>query len=179
MVQPSDKKNISFRFATRADATALLELATSTFYEAFASSNKEEDMLLYTSKTFSLEQLSAELQEEQATCILVYDADVLIGYTRLKTNTSVDTRQYESTLEIERFYIRAANTNQHIGSMLMQECINYAREKRFGVIILGVWKHNHRAIAFYQKWGFSHYGSHPFQLGNDLQTDLLMKKYIS
>ena len=177
--KPLNKNSITFRFATSKDATALSELATSTFYEAFASSNTKEDMLLYTSKTFSVAQLTAELQEEHATCILVFDVEVLIGYVRLKKSNGLETNPDESALEIERFYIRATHTNQHIGSMLMQECIHYAIEKRLEVIILGVWEHNHRAIAFYRKWGFTHYGSHPFLLGNDLQTDLLMKKYIN
>ena len=39
---------------------------------------------------------------------------------------------------------------------------------------LGVWEHNARAIRFYEKCGFRDAGSHPFLLGNDLQTDRIM-----
>jgi ribosomal protein S18 acetylase RimI-like enzyme len=41
-----------------------------------------------------------------------------------------------------------------------------------------VWEHNERALEFYRKWGFEKYGQHVFMLGNDAQTDLLMKKEL-
>ena len=43
---------------------------------------------------------------------------------------------------------------------------------------LGVWQHNHRAISFNKQWGFEFYATHPFMLGDDLQTDELMKKVL-
>lgn len=44
---------------------------------------------------------------------------------------------------------------------------------------LGVWEHNHRALRFYEKNGFIAFGTHIFQLGNDQQTDILMKKSVA
>jgi len=38
-----------------------------------------------------------------------------------------------------------------------------------------VWEHNPKAIVFYQQIGFEHFGHHSFVLGNDVQTDCLMK----
>jgi len=40
---------------------------------------------------------------------------------------------------------------------------------------LGVWEKNERAIAFYTKNGFKVVGHHLFKLGDDIQTDYLMK----
>jgi ribosomal protein S18 acetylase RimI-like enzyme len=40
---------------------------------------------------------------------------------------------------------------------------------------LGVWEENPRAIRFYQKQGFVEFDQHIFQLGEDAQTDILMK----
>ncbi|MEY3918157.1 MAG: Protease synthase and sporulation negative regulatory protein 1, partial [Bacteroidota bacterium] len=42
-------------------------------------------------------------------------------------------------------------------------------------IWLGVWEHNPRAIRFYEKQGFVKFDQHIFQLGDDEQTDILMK----
>ncbi|MGV2488753.1 UNVERIFIED_CONTAM: GNAT family N-acetyltransferase, partial [Bacillus mycoides] len=41
-----------------------------------------------------------------------------------------------------------------------------------------VWEENHRAIKFYEKNGFKIFGKHDFVLGEDVQTDLLMKMKI-
>lgn len=60
--------------------------------------------------------------------------------------------------------------------MLMQTCLAYARKKDVETVWLGVWEHNTRAIAFYEKNGFKKIGEHTFMLGEDAQTDWLMKK---
>jgi len=41
-----------------------------------------------------------------------------------------------------------------------------------------VWERNARAIAFYERWGFARVGSHPFKLGADEQTDLVMERPV-
>jgi ribosomal protein S18 acetylase RimI-like enzyme len=43
---------------------------------------------------------------------------------------------------------------------------------------LGVWKENHRAIKFYERWGFEIFAEQEFILGNDHQIDWLMKKTL-
>ncbi|RZL17332.1 MAG: GNAT family N-acetyltransferase, partial [Pedobacter sp.] len=44
---------------------------------------------------------------------------------------------------------------------------------------LGVWEENPRAIRFYQKNGFMPFDKHIFKLGEDEQTDIMMKKMLS
>jgi ribosomal protein S18 acetylase RimI-like enzyme len=43
---------------------------------------------------------------------------------------------------------------------------------------LGVWEKNEPAIRFYEKNGFKKFSKHIFKLGNDEQTDLLLKKTL-
>ena len=50
-----------------------------------------------------------------------------------------------------------------------------AREKQAHYVWLGVWEKNERAIAFYRKNGFVAFDTHIFKLGDDEQTDILMK----
>ena len=42
-------------------------------------------------------------------------------------------------------------------------------------IWLGVWEKNVRAINFYKKNGFVEFDTHQFILGDEVQTDYLMK----
>jgi ribosomal protein S18 acetylase RimI-like enzyme len=44
-----------------------------------------------------------------------------------------------------------------------------------GFIWLGVWEENQKAIRFYKKNGFVEFGKHIFRLGDDDQTDIMMK----
>ena len=53
------------------------------------------------------------------------------------------------------------------------------RDKNFDILWLGVWEKNLKAIEIYKKWGFSEIGSHTFDLGGDIQSDLMMKKHLN
>jgi ribosomal protein S18 acetylase RimI-like enzyme len=46
------------------------------------------------------------------------------------------------------------------------------------VVWLDVWEDNLRAIRFYRKWAFVEVGVQGFQLGDDLQNDLLMARSL-
>ena len=41
---------------------------------------------------------------------------------------------------------------------------------------MGVWEHNERAQRFYKRNGFYQIGAHSFIMGDDDQTDHLMRK---
>ena len=61
--------------------------------------------------------------------------------------------------------------------------MNTAEEKAFEknkqYIWLGVWEKNESALGFYRTIGFIPFGTHVFKLGDELQTDILMKKSCS
>ncbi len=44
---------------------------------------------------------------------------------------------------------------------------------------LGVWERNANAIAFYQKMGFAAMGRHAFRMGDELQSDLVMRRTLT
>jgi ribosomal protein S18 acetylase RimI-like enzyme len=61
------------------------------------------------------------------------------------------------------------------GQILYDKAIELAREKNVEYVWLGVWEQNPRAIRFYKKNGFVAFDKHIFKLGNDEQTDVMMK----
>ena len=62
-----------------------------------------------------------------------------------------------------------------MGKALFQHAVTVAKEHDMQYIWLGVWEENHKAIAFYEKQGFVAFDKHVFVLGNDPQTDIMMK----
>ena len=60
----------------------------------------------------------------------------------------------------------------------MQLAIDIATEGKFDWIWLGVWEFNPRAQKFYQKWGFEKFSEHAFYMGEEKQTDWLMRKAL-
>jgi ribosomal protein S18 acetylase RimI-like enzyme len=43
---------------------------------------------------------------------------------------------------------------------------------------LGVWERNEKAIAFYEKLGLEKAGNHLFRMGDEIQSDYIMKKSL-
>ena len=66
-----------------------------------------------------------------------------------------------------------------IGIELDKYIIKIAKSKNAEYVWLGVWEKNPRAIKFYEKNGFVPFDKHIFKLGNDKQTDIMMKLKIN
>jgi GNAT superfamily N-acetyltransferase len=159
-------------------AVILRELSVTTFVQTFAASNRPEDMEKYLDREMSLGKIECELQDPDSIFFLAWDGDTLAGFAKINSDVKADAPEEGLAIEIERLYTLQAYHGKKVGAQLMQHCLNYAKENGFTVIWLGVWEHNHKAIAFYQKWGYTPYGTHFFRLGNDDQTDVLMKKLL-
>jgi len=56
-------------------------------------------------------------------------------------------------------------------------CIQFTFAKKLNTeyLWLGVWDKNTGAIRFYERNGFVKFDEHPFYMGDELQTDYLMK----
>ena len=79
------------------------------------------------------------------------------------------------SLEIERIYVKKEFHGKNYGKQLLQKSIEISNEYKHQYIWLAVWEQNLKAIAFYTKHGFVQFDKHTFQLGDDLQIDIMMK----
>ena len=165
---------MNIRIATINDIDQLCEIGKTTFIETYGELNTPENLRNYLQEKFSEKQISDEIQIPKTIFLLVELENEAIGYAKMRLNL-VENPDVKS-LEIERIYIIKGYQGQKYGAILMQKCIDIAIENKYKSIWLGVWEHNPKAINFYQKWGFETFGKHIFQLGDDAQSDFLMKK---
>ena len=168
---------IKIKEATTADAVLIAELSRQTFYDAFAADNTKANMDKFMNETFTSEKLIKEVGSPGNTFLLAWDGDEAVGYVRLR-ETPNPLSEGGAALEIARIYAVQKSIGKGVGRALMQRSIETAREKGVHVIWLGVWEKNAKAIAFYTKCGFEKFSEHVFMLGNDPQTDWLMKKKL-
>jgi ribosomal protein S18 acetylase RimI-like enzyme len=164
--------------ATVADAQDLTDLSIRTFVDAFSKDNKKEDMDKYIADEMSVEKLAAELADSNNTFFLAHNKKALTGYAKVRSIKKPEALKNNNPLEIERIYVLQQHHGTKTGAALMQRCIDYALQHKHDVIWLGVWEHNTPAVNFYKKWGFDFFGSHNFRLGDDIQTDVLMRKML-
>jgi ribosomal protein S18 acetylase RimI-like enzyme len=170
--------SINIRIANPDDAEVIADFSHRTFCDAFGSFNTKENMDKFIRNDFNRKKLIAQVSEPGNIFLLAYQHDELTGYVRLLESNNPPELGEIDTIEISRIYVENKITAKGIGSALMQKCVDVAREKNKKIIWLGVWEHNARAIAFYEKWGFEIFSDHIFMLGDDMQTDILMKKNL-
>jgi len=172
------EESIVIRVCGVEDAATIRELSERTFRETFDDCNTVEDMAKYVADNLTPEQMEKELDEPQSTFMLAFDGELPVGYMKLNLGSAQTEKVCPGSLEIERLYILKSHKGQHIGATMMEIAFAFAKVHGLEYVWLGVWEHNEPAKAFYAKKGFEPIGSHTFVLGNDPQTDILMKKTL-
>lgn len=157
----------------------LQQIGKATFFETFAESNSEADMKKYLDENFSTEKLTAEVNHPDSQFFVAWEGQSPIGYLKVNTGLAqTELQQDESTLEIERIYVLSAYHGKKVGQLLYEKALEVAGLLKKSSIWLGVWEKNPRAIKFYTKNGFVPFGQHLFKMGDDEQTDIMMKKKL-
>ncbi|WP_435357805.1 GNAT family N-acetyltransferase [Emticicia sp. SJ17W-69] len=157
------------------DIKELQKIGRQTFYETFASGNTEENMQKYLDEGFSIDKLITELNDTNAEFYFAMLDNNVIGYLKLNSGQSQTELQDKNSLEIERIYVLQQFHGKKVGQVLYDKALQVAKERNLEYIWLGVWEENPRAIRFYEKNGFVAFDKHIFKLGNDEQTDIMMK----
>ena len=168
-------ESITIKKVTLNDIDELQKISRQTFYETFASGNTEENMKQYLENGFAFEKLTAELNDVNSESYFAMLDDNVIGYLKLNFGQSQTELQDDRGLEIERIYVLREFHGKNVGQILYNKAIQIARQNKAEYVWLGVWEENPRAIAFYKKNGFVEFDKHIFKLGDDEQTDIMMK----
>jgi ribosomal protein S18 acetylase RimI-like enzyme len=167
--------SVFIRLAKKEEAEVIGILAAQTFTETFEWYNTPENMREYNETHFTKNKILAEIEDKNSIMYVALIDDIIVGYAKLKSSEAPPELTVASHIEIERLYVSKKFHDKKVGLALMNTCIETAKQKKLDVIWLGVWEQNPRAINFYTRIGFQQFGSHIFQLGNDAQTDYLMK----
>ncbi len=170
---------VSIRRAAVADAGALAELAARTFNDTFAGSNTAADMATHNARTYGVEIQRAEIAAPSIRTLIAERDGHAIAYAQLREESTPACVTTRPAIELWRFYVDKTTIGRGVAGELMAAVLDEAAGSSVRSIWLGVWERNPRAIAFYRKCGFSEIGSHRFQLGGDLQNDLIFERLLS
>lgn len=167
--------NILIQKITLNEIDQLQQIGKQTFRETFSASNTEENMKNYLEEGFSKEKLTTELKDEDSEFYFATLEKKVIGYLKINFGASQTEIKDNKALEIERIYVAKEFHGKSVGQLLYDKAIEVAKQKKATYVWLGVWEENPRAIHFYQKNGFVAFDKHIFKLGDDEQTDIMMK----
>lgn len=169
---------LNLRACRPSDFHTLRELSIRTYYETFAHLNTPEDMAAYLEDAFNVDRLTKEFNDPNTSFFFLYADNHLAGYLKLNEAPLQTDINDTASLEIERFYVSGEFQSAGLGRGLMEQAVDIAIKRQKKYIWLGVWEKNEKAIRFYQKNGFCKIGTHTFVMGEDIQTDFIMRKEL-
>jgi len=158
-----------------AEIDQLQKTGRDTFYETFAGYNSEENMKDYLDDKFAFDKVSAELSNPASEFYFAHLDDKILGYLKVNFAGTQTELNDKNSLEIERIYVLKEFQGLKVGQLLYNWALQIAKDAGLDYIWLGVWEENVKALQFYKKNGFVEFDKHIFKLGNEEQTDLLMK----
>lgn len=158
------------------DISTLRDFLFRAFQDAYVNLIAQQSIDAYMEQSFDAKRLEAELANPDSAFFLLSIDGVLAGC--LKTNEAPMQTDINDpmSLEIERIYLAKEFQNRGLGGVLMQKAVELANRQNKGYIWLGVWENNARALRFYKKNGFYKIGTHCFIMGDERQTDYIMRK---
>lgn len=166
---------LKIRKATEADTELLLNIGRQTFFEKFKACNTEENMQIYTSKAYTFEKTASEINNPNSQFYLANLNKQTVGYLKINFGDAQTEIQDPQALELERIYVLKEFQGRKIGQLLYEKTLEIAKQAKVNYIWLGVWEENLGALKFYEKNGLKAFSKHIFMLGNDPQTDIMMK----
>lgn len=168
-------ESISIKKVGIEELAALQTISRETFAQTFDAHNSPEDMQYYLNTSFATDKLKSELSNPESEFYFAKAGDTVIGYLKVNVGSAQTELKDSNAFEIERIYVDQTYLGKKIGQLLFNKAIDLAISKKASYVWLGVWEKNHRALAFYTKNGFVPFDKHLFKLGNDEQTDIMMK----
>ncbi len=158
------------------DLATLCELSYTTYNETFGHMNTPSNMKAYLDKAFNRDKLQSELSDINSEFYFICSSEKLSGYLKLNEHLAQTDIHDPQSLEIERIYVKKESQGKGLGEILINEALRIAELRGKQYAWLGVWEQNDKAVLFYKNSGFYVAGTHSFVMGDDVQTDLIMRK---
>ncbi len=171
--------NIAIRLATAADAELLSLVGQATFLESYAHMIDGADILAHCKRQHAPAVYDDWLADRSAR-IWIAQTDpgaAPVGYLVMRPpELPIETRSDD--VEIKRIYVLHRFHGAGVGARLMSVALDEARAMNMRRVLLGVYRGNEGAIAFYTRMGFDRCGTRKFRVGAREYDDLVLARSI-
>lgn len=164
---------ITYRDAAPADLAAVDALFRASFVATFGPLYAPDDLADFLGK-FTPTAWAAELAQPDLAIRLAEEDGVLVGFAKISDPT-LPVEPAGPALELRQLYLADAAKGRGVADALMAWVIGQARARDAGELFLSVYVDNHRAKAFYARYGFVDVGKYEFPVGRHLDEDRLMR----
>ncbi len=172
---------MEIREATIDDAELLALLGSETFWDTYRRTTQLDRTYIraYMSEAFTVTKITTELKDANTKFLLAEINKKPVGYSKVVFDKFHESLKGKKPMEISRIYLERSFWGKGYGLQLLEACFDQARDHDCDSVWLGVWRHNERAIRFYEKNGFEIVGIMEFNLASSLQKDHVMEKKLT
>ncbi len=166
------------RQAGEADADRLALIGAATFLETFAGILQGEAIVAHCGLQHGVGAYRRLLAGAHAAAWLAEarQGGAPIGYALVCSPDLPGADPDGGDLELKRIYTLSRTHGSGIGPALMAHAVDHAKAEGARRLLLGVYRHNLRAIAFYRRHGFTQIAERQFRVGDQLCEDVVLAR---
>lgn len=167
---------IDYRDAVPGDGPELAAVARRCFTETFGTLYRPADLADFLDRAFGAAGLPRQIEDPDFAIRLGTDDGArIIGFAKIGPNVlPLPDGTAGPIVELYQLYVLAAHHGDGVGPALIDWAIATARARGAGTLSLTVYVDNHRARAFYRRYGFVDVGRFDFRVGDQIDEDRLM-----
>ncbi len=166
---------IQIRLVSVKEVAELKALARTAFAQTFTDHNQPENVEKYLDESFTIEKLTEELNNKNSQFFFALVDNIPVGFLKVNIGDAQTELKDGDGMELQRIYVLQDYHGKSVGQALFEKAKSLAIEGGYPYLWLGVWEENHRALNFYRKNGFVTFDKHIFKMGDEEQTDWMMK----
>ena len=164
----------TIRAATADNAGALALIGAATFLEAFAEEIEGSDIVAHCAKAHSAATYRDYLAAGGHAWLAEAALGAPVGYA---LNTAPDLPgMLPGDRELKRIYVLSRWHGSGLAAALLDHAL--AAATGHARLLLGVYRQNHRALAFYTKHGFEPIAERVFRVGQTDHQDLVLARSL-
>ncbi|HEX8626112.1 MAG TPA: GNAT family N-acetyltransferase [Allosphingosinicella sp.] len=164
---------ITYRDLTAADAAALAHLHRRSFVETFAHLYRPDDLEAFLAQ-LTEEGFRAELLDGRHRIRFAEADGEPVAFVKLGPIT-LPVEPTRPSLEFRQLYVLREWQGAGVAQALSEWAIDQARRLGAEELYLSVFTENHRAKAFYRRYGFTYVGPYRFMVGEQADEDEIWK----
>lgn len=165
--------SIAHRNASEADLPAIDRVFRTGFRDTFGHLYCREDLDSFLAQ-FSPQAWLAEHRDPRYAFRIAESPEGAAAFVKLGP-LSLPVEPAGPALELRQLYVLGPWQGTGIARELMDWALAEARGRAIAELYLTVYTDNHRARAFYRRYGFEEVGPYDFMVGNHADEDIIMR----
>ena len=171
-------EGVSLRSATPADSLCLSVLAMQVFLDTYATEGIRPEIAREVLASYSQDAFTRSLQDP-GTAIAVAELKChLVGFAQVTWGSRHELAPLGVQAELLRLYVQEPFTGAHLGTRLLAHAELQATAGGATVLWLTPWVHNHRALGFYERRGYTDCGLTYFTFEGEQHQNRVLAKLL-